>query len=183
MKVSYDDFAKLTPDGKMKHVRDYSRGRLKAGERLWWLEDQDDPGKPLEVKLYMNLTQAEKVRLRAQGALLFPQIFAGSRVKEKYNDVALFLLTYHGVFAPQTRDLFTAGSVAGKERGGNYLLRSIKKIEAQIAQAALDLPNEVIEEYWGVRVEPKNRIKFWLARADRLAKNWKPSEHLFTEGQ
>ena len=31
MKISYDDFARLTPGGKMKHVRDYSRGRLKAG--------------------------------------------------------------------------------------------------------------------------------------------------------
>ncbi len=181
MKISYDEFSKLPPDGKMKHVRDYSRGRLKEGERLWWLEDQDSPGKPLEVKLYMSLTKPEKIKLRAEGALLFPEIVSGSRVKDKYNDVAFFFLRYHNVFCPQTRDLFSAGSVAGKERGGNYLQRSLKNIEAQMVEAAERLPADLIEEYWGVRVEPKDRIKFWLGRADRLAKNWKPSEHLFIE--
>ena len=181
MKISYDEFSKLPPDGKMKHVRDYSRGRLKDGERLWWLEDQDSPGKPLEVKLYMSLTKPEKIKLRAEGALLFPEIVSGSRVKDKYNDVAFFFLRYHNVFCPQTRDLFSAGSVAGKERGGNYLQRSLKNIEAQMVEAAERLPSDLIEEYWGVRVEPKDRIKFWLGRADRLAKNWRPSEHLFIE--
>ncbi len=181
MKISYDEFSKLPPDGKMKHVRDYSRERLKEGERLWWLEDQDSPGKPLEVKLYMSLTKPEKVKLRAEGALLFPEIVSGSRVKDKYNDVAFFFLRYHNVFCPQTRDLFSAGSVAGKERGGNYLQRSLKNIEAQMVEAAEQLPSDLIEEYWGVRVEPKDRIKFWLGRADRLAKTWKPSEHLFIE--
>ncbi len=181
MKISYDEFSQLPPDGKMKHVRDYSRGRLKDGERLWWLEDQDSPGKPLEVKLYMSLTKPEKIKLRAEGALLFPEIVSGSRVKDKYNDVAFFFLRYHNVFCPQTRDLFSAGSVAGKERGGNYLQRSLKNIEAQMVEAAERLPSDLIEEYWGVRVEPKDRIKFWLGRADRLAKNWRPSEHLFIE--
>jgi len=181
MKISYDDFAKLDPHGKMKHVRDYSRGRLKPGERLWWLEDQDSPGKPLEVKLYMSLSAKEKVKLRAEGALLFPQIVAEGRVKDKYTEVAFFFLRYHNVFCPQTRDLFSAGSVAGKERGGNYLQRSLKNIEAAMRLAAETLPDDIIEEYWGERVEPKDRIKHWLKKADRLATKWKPSEHLFLE--
>lgn len=181
MKISYDDFATLDPHGKMKHVRDYSRGRLKPGERLWWLEDQDSPGKPLEVKLYMSLAAKEKVKLRAEGALLFPQIVAGGRVKDKYTEVAFFFLRYHNVFCPQTRDLFSAGSVAGKERGGNYLQRSLKNIEAAMLEAAETLPNDIVEEYWGEKVEPKDRIKFWLKKADRLATKWKPSGHLFLE--
>lgn len=181
MKIRYEDFSKLTPDGKMQHVRDYSRGRLKKGERLWWLEDENSPGKPLEVKLYMSLPKPEKFKLRAQGALLFPQVVAGSRVKDKYNDVAFFFLKYHNVFCPQTRDLYSAGSVAGKERGGNYKLRALKNIEAEMREAAEKLPGDLIEEYWGERVEPKDRVKEWLKRADKLAKDWKPSDHLFTE--
>jgi len=181
MKISYDDFAKLDPHGKMKHVRDYSRGRLKPGERLWWLEDQDSPGKPLEVRLYMSLAAKEKIKLRAEGALLFPQIVAGGRVKDKYTEVAFFFLRYHSVFCPQTRDLFSAGSVAGKERGGNYLQRSLKNIEGAMREAAECLPEDIIEEYWGEKVEPKDRIKHWLKKADRLATKWKPSEELFLE--
>ena len=70
MNVSYDDFAQLTPEGKMKHVRDYSRGRLQKGERLWWLEDQNEEGAPLEVKMYVDLSKSEKRELRAEVCLI-----------------------------------------------------------------------------------------------------------------
>jgi hypothetical protein len=90
-------------------------------------------------------------------------------------------LKYHNVFCPQTRDLFSAGSVAGKERGGNYLMRSLQSIQAQMIEAATQLPSDLFEEYWGSPVAPADRIGQWLKRADRLAKDWKPSEHLFTE--
>ena len=36
--ISYEDFAVLDDDGKMRHVRDYWRKRLPPGEHLWWLE-------------------------------------------------------------------------------------------------------------------------------------------------
>jgi hypothetical protein len=76
MGISYDNFCKLGPDQKMQHVRQYSRNRLKPGERLWWLEDENSPGTPIEVRLYMSLPKEEKTKLRAEGALLFPQICA-----------------------------------------------------------------------------------------------------------
>lgn len=183
MAVSYDEFAVLSPEEKMSHIRDYSRNRLKSGERLWWLEDEDSQGKELEIKLYMRLPQREKIRLRAEGALLFPQICRGGRVKDKYNDVAFFFLKYHNVFCPQTRDLFSAGSVAGKARGGNYLQRALKNIEAAMRKAAKDLDHDLIEEYWGARVDPEDRLTEWLKRADALATDWRPSAHLFIQEQ
>jgi len=179
MEISYDSFAELSPTDKMQHIRQYSRGRLKPGERLWWLEDENSEGVPLEVRLYMRLPIPEKTKLRAEGALLFPQIVGGSRVKDKYNDVAFFFLKYHNVFCPQTRDLYSAGSVAGPERGGNYLQRSLKNIESEMLQAASELPDDLFIEYWGISVAPENRIKEWLKRADAFAKSWKPSESLF----
>lgn len=181
MNVSYDDFSRLSPDGKMRHVREYSRARLQKGERLWWIEDDRSgaTGIPLEVRLYMNLTNAEKSALRAEGALLFPQIAAGGRDKTKYTDVAFYFLKYRNVFCPQTRDLFTAGSVAGKERGGNYLLRALIKNEQAIWDAAQRLDDYLFEEYWGVTVPPSDRIEHWLRLADSHAKKWRPSYHLF----
>jgi hypothetical protein len=180
--ISYDDFCRLPPSEKMQHIRQYSRGRLKPGERLWWLEDENSQGIALEVKLYMKLPATEKTKLRAEGALLFPQIVGGSRVKDKYNDVAFFFLKYHNVFCPQTRDLYSAGSVAGKERGGNYLSRALKNIETEMRTAAASLDDELFVEYWGTPVPPENRVKEWLNRADNLAKGWKPSEELFLNG-
>ena len=179
MGVSYDEFHKLPPVDKMRHIRLYSRGRLKAGEQLWWLEDENTEGKALEVELYTKLPPHKKVQLRAEGALLFPEVVGGSRVKGKYNRVAFFFLNYHNVFCPQTRDLFSAGSVAGKDRGGNYLLRALQNMEKEMISAALRLETALFEEYWGEPVPPENRIKEWLKRADKFARGWKPSDALF----
>ncbi len=71
--------------------------------------------------------------------------------------------------------------MAGKARGGNYLLRALKNIEPAMRKAALELDDDLIEEYWGQRVAPEDRIKVWLTKADEYAKNWVPSKHLFTD--
>jgi hypothetical protein len=187
MDVSYDQFAQLAPEEKMRHIRKYTRGRLKEGERMWWLEDQPGEEKtlPLEVRLYMNLTQEEKKKLRAEAALLCPEVFMPSRTRKtnKYAKAALYALTVHGVFCPQARDMFSAGSVAGKQRGGNYLPRAMKNIEPELREAAKRLDGRLFEEYWDVVVsaDPDERIKEWLKRADKYAKTWKPSEHLFKD--
>jgi hypothetical protein len=46
-------------------------------------------------------------------------------------------------------------------------------------QAAETLPDELFEEYWGAVVPRRGRIKEWLRRANKFAKDWKPSDHLF----
>ncbi len=182
MNVSYNEFAALSPHEKMRHIRAYSRNRLKAGERLWWLEDEHDEGRPLEVRLYMHVSQEDKVRLRAEAALLCPQIVKPSRTRNKYNDAAMYLLTVHGVFAPQTRDLFSAGSVAMRasdQRGGIYVLRALQDIETAMRDAAGRLGDSFFEEYWGVVVPREQRLVEWLRRADHHARDWRPSDHLF----
>ncbi len=183
MDVDYEKFSQLSSEEKMRHIRKYTRGRLKQGETMWWLEDQPGEEKtlPLEVRVYMNLPQAEKKKLRAEAALLCPEVVKPSRSRGKYDRAALFILTVHGVFCPQTRDLFTAGSVAGKERGGNYLLRSLKNIQEEMREAAKSLDDGLFEEYWDAVVPPDQRIKEWLRRADKNAKSWIPSEHLFKD--
>ena len=103
--ITYDAFCALDLEGKMGLIRAYARGRLKAGERLWWLEDKPEEGQehslPLGVRLYMGLDQAEKRKLRAEAALLCPQVVKPSRTKKKYDDEAPYLLTYHGVLCSQ----------------------------------------------------------------------------------
>ena len=180
MGVGYNDFCTLPPEEKMHYVRKYSRSRLKSGERLWWLEDENSPGTPLEVRLYMDLSKSEKKRLRGEAAILFPQVVSHSRTERyKYIDPAFFLLKYRNVFCPQTRDLFSAGSVAGAARGGNYVLRALENIEQEMRDAALRLDDALFVEYWDESVEPRDRIAEWLRRADKYARNWVPSKHLF----
>lgn len=186
--ITYQDFADLQLEGRMQLVRAYARGRLKPGERLWWLESQSDPedttshALELGVRLYKNLPEEEKRRLRAEAAILNPEIVKSGRSRNKYDGVAMYLITRHGVLANQLRDLFSAGSVAhksNKERGGIYVQRSLQNLEPELAQVAEEIPDELFEEYWGEVPAKGSRLKRWLERADRLATAWTPSQSLF----
>jgi hypothetical protein len=184
MGTTYTEFSASPMEEKMRKIRAYARSRLKEGEHLWWLEDkpESDHTLPIGVRLYMNLSQEEKRRFRAESALLCPQVVKPSRSKNKYNDATMYLLTYHGVLCPQARDLFSAGSVAMRAdgtRGGIYILRALQDIEAEIVAAANRLENGLFVEYWGEGCSPEKRIAEWLRRADSFAKDWVPSEHLF----
>ena len=182
--IRYEDFYQASPEQKMRHIRSYARGRLKPGERLWWLEEKEEPehSLPIEVRLYMHLPQDEKRALRAEAALLCPQVVKPPRTKNKYNDAAMYLLTRHGVLCPQARDLFSAGSVAMRtdpKRGGIYVERALLDIESEMVDAAQRLETAVFVEYWGYDVAKDKRIAEWLTQADRLARDWRPSEVLF----
>ncbi|MFA6486494.1 MAG: restriction endonuclease [Candidatus Magasanikbacteria bacterium] len=187
MGISYDEFRNLPMEEKMKHIRAYARGRLKPGERMWWLEDTpDEPGHtlPIQARLYTKLSTDEKTKLRAEAALLCPQIVQSGRSRDKYDDAVLYLLTYHGVLCHQARDLFSAGSVANPDNddaGGIYIERALKLIEGEMVDAAKRMEDAIFVEYWGESVSPERRIARWLQKADALADGWTPSESLFVE--
>lgn len=184
--TTYEEFRNLSIHDKMPYIREYARGRLRPGERLWWLDEREDDKQhslPLSVKIYMDLPSDEKRKLRAEAALLSPMVCAHSRTKRKYNDAVLYMMTYRGVLCPQARDLFSAGSVAGPERGGNYLIRSMQDIQDEMRRAAYELEDALFQEYWGHVPSPKDRILTWLEMADTIATDWVPSHELFFDEQ
>ena len=185
MGIRYDDFRKLPMQEKMRYVRAYARQMHPEG-RLWWIEDKgaNDHSVPLQPRLYTSLATEEKIRLRAEAALLCPKIVSSGRVRNKYTDAVFFLLTYHGVVCHQARDLFSAGSVASPKndsQGGVFIEKALKLIEKDIREAAERLDDALFEEYWGENVAPKDRIKKWLEKADKHATDWKPSASLFLD--
>ena len=182
--ITYEEFHRSDPEQKMNYVRQYARARLKPGERLWWLEEKSESEHtlPLQVRLYMHLPQDEKRALRAEAALLCPQVVKPSRSRNKYNDAVMYLITRHGVLCPQARDLFSAGSVAlrtDETRGGNYVERALRDIESEMRNAAERLEAAAFVEYWGYDVPKERRIAEWLKQADMLARDWRPSGVLF----
>jgi hypothetical protein len=111
--------------------------------------------------------------------LLCPSIVKSGRAKNKYDDAVLYLLTYHGVICHQARDLFSAGSVANPDNdneGGIYIERALKRIEAEMIKASLEMEDALFVEYWGESIPPQKRIKRWLEKADALAQGWIPSK-------
>lgn len=181
--IPYTDFCKLDEEQRMEYVRKYARGRLKKGEKLWWLESRADEGHSLSLRArrFQNLDETEKRKIRAEACLLCPGILKSSRARGKYDDALMYMLTYHGILAG--RDAFSAGSVAGKERGRWHVKRAIMNIQEQMLDAAQYLPDALFLEYWGRVVPKEKRIAEWLKRADSEAKTsdspWTPSEVLF----
>lgn len=132
--------------------------------------------------MYTHLSQAEKRKLRAEAALLCPQIVKSSGTKNKYDDAVFYILTYHGVLCHQARDLFSAGSVAlrgSTERGGNYVERALEDIEFEMKEAANYLHDDLFVEYWSESCDKNQRIEKWLKMADKYAVGWVPSSVLF----
>lgn len=182
--ITYEYFSKCSIEEKMKFVREYAKNRLKPGERLWWLEkkEEQEHSLPIQARIYMNLEQEEKRQLRAEAALLCPQIVKSSRSRNKYSDAVSYMLTYRGVLCPQARDLFSAGSVAlraSEKRGGKYIQRALADIEDEMRTASNTLDDSLFEEYWGKIVPISERIKTWLELADSYATDWTPSKVLF----
>jgi hypothetical protein len=185
MGISYDDFRHLPMSEKMKHIRSYASNRLEKGERLWWMGDeasQSEHSVPIAARLYTELPRAQKLRLRAEAVLLCPQVVKPGGAKNKYDDAALYLLTYHGVLAHQTRDLFSAGSVSNPtndKKGGRYLPRALSLLEPHMLEAAKHMDTQLFQEYWKYSAKPEERIAMWLEKADEFASGWIPSKSLF----
>ncbi|HEV2456705.1 MAG TPA: restriction endonuclease [Verrucomicrobiae bacterium] len=181
--IPYADFSRLSEAERMEYVRKYARDRLKKGEKLWWLENGADEGHSLSLraKRFQNLTEKDKRKIRAEACLLCPGILKSSRARGKYDEALMYMLTYHGILAG--RDAFSAGSVAGKERGKWHVKRALMNIQTEILEAAKYLPDALFVEYWGRAVPKEKRIPEWLKRADAQAQTsdspWKPSEALF----
>jgi hypothetical protein len=185
MGINYDDFRKLEMQDKMKYIRAYAR-KIHPDGRLRWIEEKesDEHTVPLQARLYTNLSMEEKTRLRAEAALLCPKIVDSGRTRNKYDDMVLYLLTYHGVICHQARDLFSAGSVANPkndDEGGIYIERALKLIENEIYEAAMRMDDALFVEYWGESVAPEKRISRWLEKVDAIARDWKPSTSLFVD--
>ncbi len=185
MGIHYEDFRQLDMSEKMKYIRAYAR-KIHPDGRLWWIEEKesDEHTLPIQARLYTNLSTEEKTRLRAEATLVCPGIVKSGRDRNKYNDVVLYLLTYHGVLCHQARDLFSAGSVANPkndDNGGIYIERALKLIEDEMRQAALEMDDAIFVEYWGESVPPESRIARWLEKADAVARDWKPSKSLFCD--
>jgi hypothetical protein len=124
----------------------------------------------------------EKLQVTAEAALLCPRVVAPSRSKKKYDDVALYLITYHGILAHQARDLFSAGSAADRRDATpdeNHIRSALRGVEPEMLAAAETLPMALFEEYWAESPAPETRITRWLEKADELAQNWIPSRDLF----
>lgn len=165
MGISYDELRKL--DNPVAHVSAYYKSKLGAGERLWWAGDNIETESPPTVRLWSTLSPLEKEVLTVQGYALFPELLAdGSRVKDKYDSYALWLVTDKGIVNTHVRDGISAGGqVSLPTLTGDIVCMPgtfgrVSKYKKTISDMIKNTDESVLAEYWKKDIIP-DRLRQW----------------------
>ena len=67
-------------------------------------------GVNVDPRPFSALSEQDRDRVRAEAAILAPEIFSPPWVAGKYFHVGLYLLREYGILCPQVRDLYSAGA-------------------------------------------------------------------------
>ncbi len=111
MGIAYDEL-RVSPNS-IEKVRSYYREeavRKNKKEMPWWLsQNVEESTVGMNVRLWQDLTIAEKALIRAQSFILFPEVLNPRRDGQKYDNLSLWLCSYKSVVNPHVRDMFSAG--------------------------------------------------------------------------
>ena len=172
MGVNYDEFR--VSSSSIEQVRQYYRRRaLEAGkqEMPWWIGSEAEGNTTSVVlRLWSDLSEEEKKKLRAYIFLLFPEV-----LRSEYKSVALWLCTRFSVLLHNARDAFSA-SGQYKKVDGKLLSRPIPHIIGELIHSAAiikeilaDIPEEIKSDVALYRAEllGVNPLEEWLTLVRR----------------
>lgn len=164
IKMPYDVLRKK--DNPIRPIVNYYKSKLKPGEDIWWMDQDNSNSTNIVIKIWNNLSLNEKQEVKNKAMVYFPELFSNSG--DKFGRLAIWLVTREGVVCPNIRDLFTAG---GK---GEVLIAKKKYIN--IPRILLNLFNNLnfiqdtieqtsaieLSEYWGIKTSEKKKFSDWM---------------------
>ena len=161
MKIDYDQFRQL--EDPITPLSNYYKGHLKAGQSLWWAgkNEEDNVVNPT-IRLWSSLEKDEKEKYTILSYVIFPEILA-SRSNSKYQRLALWLVTKHGIVNTNIRDQFSAGGTKTINGFQNMpaAFGRIFDYKNDFINALIKTPSSELEEYWHCS-NPKDRIEQWI---------------------
>ena len=167
MGIAYDELRKM--DNPVAPVSKYYRSLLKPGESLWWAagDNVENTVAPATVRLWSALSHDAKMYYTVRGYALFPETLSTIRDQKKYQRYALWLATECGIINTCIRDSFSAGgqveisTVYGKFEKMPAAYGKVAKHKDLIIETILTSSEDMLKEYWGVKVIKENRILQW----------------------
>lgn len=158
----------------IKPITDYYKSKLKPGQDLWWIDQNNEKSSNLVINIWNNLSIKEKQEIKNRAMVYFPEVF--SNRSDKFARLAIWLVTREAVVCPNIRDLFTAGGKA------DYLIEN--KIYKDIPRVFIKLFENIesvldilintsaieLNEYWNRKIKEEKKIIDWI---DLLALNAK----------
>ncbi len=180
IQIPYDTLRKK--DNPIKPIIEYYKKKLKPGEDLWWIDQNNGKASNIVIKIWNNLTIKEKQEVKIKAMIYFPELFSNSN--DKFGRFAIWLVTREGIVCSNIRDLFTAGGrldrKIGKETICNIprvfinLFDNIKLIIKTIKQ----ISSSELSEYWGVKTSEEDKISDWIELVYDQSKKISEAKHL-----
>ena len=184
LEVPYNTLRKQA--NPIKTILEYYKKKMMPGDEVWYLDSDSNSSTSLVIKIWNNLSIAERQLLMSIGFCLFPELL--SNRLDKYNRFAIWLSTREGIICPNVRDIFSAGGQATiihneieYNKTPKVLLQLYNNLNS-IKTALITLPYEVLAEHWGCEFDDNSRYEIWrdmiIANSKSITKNELPIECL-----
>ncbi len=183
--VDYDTLRK--EKNPIQTIKNYYRSLLKAGEELWWIDqDSDDRSVSPIIKPFRNLEKVERENFIADCFILFPEMFGNSQTK--FERAAAYLIAEYNAVSASLRDTFTAGGQVEVQVGKRKLkvpqiYFNLMLNTDSIKRRINELEKDTLAYYWRIDRVPTDRISAWKKMIDSITepRSVKPSE-VFDKG-
>lgn len=169
-------------ENPLRYVVDYYKSKLKPGEELWWIDQENSKPSNLVIKIWNNLSSKEKQEAKNKSMVYFPELFGNNN--DKFGRLAIWLVTREGVVCPNVRDLFTAGG-KGKFQIDTKIYENIPRIFLTLFDNLKFTTKTIAEtsaielsEYWGIKTTEKKKISDWIDLVSNHSKKISDAKHL-----
>ncbi|NVO11432.1 MAG: hypothetical protein HXX16_15830 [Bacteroidales bacterium] len=180
IQTPYDTLRKK--ENPIKPIVDYYKSKLKPGEDLWWIDQENTKANNLVIKIWNNLTSLEKQEVKTKAMVYFPELFSNSN--EKFGRFAIWLVTRETVVCPNIRNMFTAGG-KGEIMIGKKLYSNIPRIFLNLFENLNSIIETIIltstielSEYWGIKTTEKKKVEDWIELVYENSKKISDAKHL-----
>ena len=180
IKMPYDTLRKK--DNPIKPIVDYYKTKLKPGEDLWWMDQDNSRASNIVIKTWSNLSAKEKEIIKNKAMVYFPELFSNSG--DKFGRLAIWLVTREGVVCHNLRDSFTAGG-KGQILIGRKIYKNIPRILinlfnnlSYIIETITETSAIELTEYWNIKTNDKKKISDWIELVSNQSKKITDAKHL-----
>lgn len=166
---------------RIKPITDYYKSKLKSGQDLWWIQDNEKANN-LVINIWNNLSTIEQNGFVNKAMVIFPEIFGHHQ--DKYSRFAIWLVKNEGVVCPNVRDAFTAKGRAdillnNKEykQVPRIFINLFENIDSTIKILANTSAIE-LSEYWNKKTIERNKVIDWIEIVSINSKSVRGTKHL-----
>lgn len=165
-KIELDYEVLRQKENPIQPIVNYYKSKLKPGQDLWWIENENGKSSSLIVKIWNTLTDSERIFIKNKAMVLFPEIFGNKG--DKFNWLSLWLVTNESIVCPNIRDIFTAGGrVDLAFESGQYdavprIFQTLFENRMEIIQIIHDMDVVELSKFWRVPVSEENKFDTWL---------------------